>query len=159
MSDRHNKRSSRLSERANKLIQSYAFGSSFLGYLPFPVVDAFGIMAIQRRMLFHLAKVYDVPFSRGLAKDLLKTLVGGVLSRAAIPMAIKIIPGIGALFGSAGMATFGGASTYATGKVFQHHFERGGTLEDFDPNKAEKEFEEELKKGIKLSREKEKKAR
>lgn len=141
----------RLSEKADKLIHRYAFGSGLVGYIPVPVLDAFGIMAVQRKMLFHLAKVYNVPFSRSMAKDLLKTLAGGVASRAAVPMVVKMIPGINILFGSTGMAAIGSSSTYAVGKVFKKHFEKGGTLRDFDPKQEKAVFEAELKKGIKLS--------
>ena len=139
-----------LSGQAYKLINKYAFGSSLFGYVPFPVVDALGIMAVQRRMLFQLAKLYNVPFSRSLAKDLLRTLAGGIASRAAVPMAIKIVPGINVLFGSIGMAAIGSASTYAVGTTFKRHFEAGGTLEDFDPVEEQEIFQAELKKGITL---------
>ena len=149
------KRNSNLAE-TDKLIKRYAFGSGFLGYIPIPVVDSLGIMAVQRKMLFHLAKVYNVPFSRSLAKDLLKTLAGGLASQAMLPMALKVVPGINVLFGSAGMAALGSTSTYAVGKVFQKHFEKGGTLEDFDPDKEKDTYEAELKNGIVLLQDKEK---
>jgi len=147
-----------LSGQANKLIKKYAFGSSLFGFIPFPVVDALGIMAVQRKMLFHLANIYDIPFSRSLAKDLLRMLLGGIASRAAVPMAIKMIPGINVLFGSTGMAAIGSASTYAVGKTFKQHFDGGGTLEDFNPVEEKEIFEEELKKGIILSQKKGKKS-
>jgi len=143
---------SQLSKQADKLIRKYAFSSGLFGYIPVPALDAFGIMAVQRKMLFHLAKIYSIPFSRSIAKDLLKTLAGGVVSRAAIPMAIKMIPGINVLLGSAGMAAIGSASTYAVGKVFKKHFEEGGTLENFNPEAEKAVFETELKAGLKLSR-------
>jgi len=143
-----------VSEQADKLVKKYAFGSGVFGYIPIPVLDAFGIMAVQRKMLFHLAKVYSVPFSRSLAKDLLNTMAGGIASRAAIPMAIKMVPGINILFGSTGMAAIGSASTYAVGKVFKKHFEAGGTLENFNPDKEKETFEVELKKGVILSQNK-----
>ena len=148
------KKENDLSDRAESLIKKYAFGSGLFGYVPLPVLDAFGVMVVQRKMLFHLAKIYNIPFSRSLAKDLLTTLAGGVASRAAIPMAMKMVPGIGMLFGSAGMAAMGSASTYAVGKVFKKHFEEGGTLEDFNPDQEKEIFEEELKTGLKLSEEK-----
>jgi len=146
-----------LSKQADKLIQKYTFGSGVFGYIPFPVVDAFAIMAVQRKMLFHLAKIYDIPFSRSLAKDLLRTLAGGMASRAAVPMAIKIIPGINVLFGSIGMAAIGSASTYAVGKTFKRHFDQGGTLESFNPVEEKEIFEKELKKGITFTQKKRKK--
>ena len=144
------------SEQADKLIKKYAFSSGLFGYIPIPVLDAFGILTVQRKMLFHLAKIYRISFSRSLAKDLLKTLAGGFASRAAIPMAIKMVPGINILFGSTGMAAIGSASTYAVGKVFKKHFEEGGTLEDFNPDKEKETFEAELKKGVILSQDKKK---
>lgn len=140
------------SAQADKIIRKYAFSSGVFGYVPIPVLDALGIMAVQRKMLFNLAKVYKVPFSRSLAKDLLKTLTGGLVSQAAIPMAIKIIPGVNVLLGSAGMAAVGSASTYAVGKVFQKHFEEGGTLIDFSADAKKSIFETELKTGLKLSK-------
>lgn len=151
-----NKSLKKQSMKADNLIKKYAFGSGLFGYMPFPVVDAFGIMAVQRKMLFHLAKLYNVPFSRSLAKDLLRTMAGGIASQAAIPMVLKMVPGVNILFGSAGMAAVGSASTFAVGKVFKQHFEEGGTLDDFDPEEEKAIFEEELKKGIKLAQQKEK---
>ncbi len=58
-----------------------------------------------------------------------------------------MIPGIGTLVGGTSMAVMGGAATYAVGKVFQQHFENGGTLENFDPEKAKETFEAKLEEG------------
>ena len=146
-----------LTIKAGILIKKHAFGSGVFGYIPFPIVDALGIMTVQRKMLSGLAKIYKVPYSQNLAKDLLKTLAGGVAARATIPVAMKMIPGIGVLFGSTGMAAIGSASTYAVGKVFQQHFEEGGTLEDFNADQEKENFEAELKAGLKRSQAKEKK--
>ena len=140
-----------LNKKADILIKKHAFGSGIFGYIPIPLLDALGIMALQRKMLFRLAKNYKVSYSQSLAKNLIRTLAGGVAARSAIPVAIKMIPGIGILFGSTGMAAIGSASTYAVGKVFQQHFEEGGTLEDFDADQKKEEFEIELKAGLKLS--------
>lgn len=136
--------------KADKLIKKYAVSSGAFGYMPFPVLDGLGIMAVQRKMLYQLAKTYKVSYSRSLAKDLLTTLAGGVVTRAAIPIAIKMIPGIGVLLGSTGMAAIGSASTYAVGKVFQQHFEEGGTLKNFDANQNKKMYEAELKARLDL---------
>ena len=145
-----------LNQKANILIKKYAFGSSVFGYVPIPLMDALAIMALQRKMLFQLAKIYKVSYSQSLAKNLIRTLAGGVAARSAIPVAIKMIPGIGILFGSTGMAAIGSASTYAVGKVFQQHFDEGGTLEDFDADQKKADFETELKAGLKLSQVKKK---
>lgn len=64
---------------------------------------------------------------------------------------LKLIPGVGSLLGGTSMAVLGSASTYAVGKVFQQHFEEGGTLENFNPQQARQQFEAELEKGKELA--------
>jgi len=150
MADPQNKKDL-LNQKADILIRKRAFGSGIFGYIPIPLLDALGIMAVQRKMLFRLAKNYKVSYSQSLAKNLLRTLAGGIAARSAIPVAIKMVPGIGILFGSTGMAAIGSASTYAVGKVFKQHFEEGGTLEGFDADQKKEDFETELKAGLKLS--------
>ncbi len=140
---------------ADKLIKDYAFGSSMTGFIPIPFLDTLGLIGVQRLMLFRLSKLYETPFSKNLAKVWLTTLMSGLASRAASPMvgsALKLIPGIGSLIGGTSMAMMAGASTYAVGKVFQQHFENGGTLENFDPEKAKEKFDVEMEKGRELSR-------
>ena len=106
-------------------------------------------MSVQRLMLYRMSVLNGVPFKKNLAKTLLTTLMGSLASGAAAPIAgstLKVIPGVGALVGGTGMAALGGASTFAIGRVFKQHFEKGGTLEDFDPRKVEDELEAEQKK-------------
>lgn len=141
------------SQRADRLIKDYAFGSSLTGFIPIFGIDFLGLISVQRIMLMRLAKVYDVPFSKHLSKAWLTTLMGGIASKAASPMvgsALKMIPVIGTMVGGASMAAMGGASTYAIGKVFQQHFAQGGTLEDFDPEQAKTALDAELEVGKKL---------
>ena len=53
---------------------------------------------------------------------------------------------LGTLGGGA-VAISGASVTYATGEVFVQHFESGGTLLDFDVEKAKSQFKKALKKG------------
>lgn len=138
-----------LSERADCLIVKYAYGSSLTGFIPVPLRDIVGLMSVQRIMLNRMSVLYSVPFKKNLAKALLTTLAGSLASGAAAPIAgsaLKVIPGVGALVGGAGMARLGGASTYAIGRVFKQHFEKGGTLEDFDPKEAGDELKAQQEK-------------
>lgn len=145
-----------LARQADQLIKSYAFGSSLAGFIPIPLLDTIGLIGVQRLMLWRLSKLYDIPFSKNLAKAWLTTLMSGVASSAASPMVgstlLKVIPGIGTLAGSTGMAALGSASTYAVGKVFQQHFENGGTLENFDPSAVKESFDAELEHAKEISR-------
>ncbi len=143
-----------LSGLADKIIIKYAYSSSLAGFIPIPILDIVGLMSVQRIMLYRMSVLYCVPFKKHLAKALLSTLTGSLVSGAAAPIAssaLKAIPGIGTLVGGAGMATLGGASTYAIGRVFKQHFEEGGTLEDFDPKDVKNQLNAELKKGKELS--------
>lgn len=56
-------------------------------------------------------------------------------------------PGMGALLGGATTVVTAAAGTYATGMVFTHHFEQGGTLLDFDPVKSRAFFQREFDVG------------
>lgn len=139
-----------LAQRAEQLIKDYAFGSSLTGLIPIPLLDTIGLIGVQRVMLMRLSKLYGVPFSKHLAKAWISTLMTGLAPKAATPLVgsmLKLIPGIGTLAGGATTAALGGASTYAVGKVFQQHFEQGGTLEDFDPDKVKGSFAEALQQG------------
>lgn len=143
-----------LSQQSDKLIKEYAFGSGLTGFIPIPVLDTVSLIGVQRLMLLRLSRLYGTPFSKHLAKMTIGTLMSGIVSRSATPlvggMVLKLIPGVGSLAGGASMAALGSASTYAVGKVFQKHYEQGGTLENFDAEQAKDLFKEELENGKKL---------
>ncbi len=44
--------------------------------------------------------------------------------------------------------TFAAASTYAVGKIFVQHFESGGTVLSFNPDKVRDYYEAELKQQL-----------
>lgn len=141
-------------EKADRLIRDYAFGSSITGFIPVPFIDFLGLLGVQRLMLWRLSKLYGIPFSENLAKALLTTLLtsaGTVVSSPLISSMMYMIPGIGTLVGGYSAAALGGATTYAVGKVFQKHFEKGGTLENLDVDQAKKELEQQIPKGQKLA--------
>lgn len=136
--------------KSQELIKQYAFGSSLTGFIPIPFLDTVGLIGVQRIMLLHLSKLYDVPFSRNAAGIILSSLMGGVASRAAAPFAssaLKLLPGVGTAISGTSMATMSAASTYAVGKIFQQHFEQGGTLENFNLEQAKSELNNKMQEG------------
>lgn len=138
-----------VSKKSDELIKKYVFQSGVTGFIPIPFMDALGLMGVQQLMLYDLSKLYNVPYSKASAKTWITGLTSGLTSQAVRPMmgsALKLIPGIGTLAGGASMALLGGASTYAIGKVFQQHFEDGGTLENFDIEIGKETFEAEYQK-------------
>ncbi|MGV6808438.1 MAG: YcjF family protein [bacterium] len=137
-------------EKGQELIRKYAFGSSLTGFIPVPFLDTVGLIGVQRIMLLHLSKLYAVPFSKNAAGIILSSLMGGVASRAAAPFAssaLKLLPGVGTAISGTSMATMSAASTYAVGKIFQQHFEQGGTLDNFDLEQAKSELNNKIKEG------------
>ena len=51
------------------------------------------------------------------------------------------------------IGVFAGASTYALGEVFKKHFETGGTILDFDPDRLRKLYKEKFEKGKRMVKE------
>ncbi|MCB9348861.1 MAG: DUF697 domain-containing protein [Lewinellaceae bacterium] len=133
-------------EAAHRITQRNTLYSAGVALLPFPVVDAAVLLALQLHMLRSIARLYQVDFRENLAKSLVGSLAGFVGTAGLF----KAIPGLGTLLGGATTAAVAAAGTYATGKVFTHHFDQGGTLLDFDPVKSRAFFQKEFEAGRKL---------
>lgn len=135
---------------ANNIVKNHVIASITVGLVPVPLFDLSALMATQMNMLSSLSDHYEVPFNDMDSKSLITSLVSGsvpVLSVLGLSSFTKIIPGVGSLAGSASMGVIGGAVTYAVGQVFIMHYEEGGTLEDFNPSKAQAYFKREIKAG------------
>ena len=74
---------------------------------------------------------------------MLGTLFPAGLTNALIGSTTKFLP-ISALFGMASMAALSAAATYAIGKVFVRHFEKGGDLASFSPHAVKEELQREF---------------
>ncbi|MCP4105829.1 MAG: DUF697 domain-containing protein [Desulfobacteraceae bacterium] len=142
-------------EESNKTIRHHVYCSMAVGLVPIPLVDFAGMTGVQLNMLRVIAKKYEVPFSTGIAKNLISSLVGGALPvTVSGPLAAslsKLIPGVGSTVGIVTMPIVGGATTYAIGKVFVQHFASGGTFLTFDPDQVREYFTEMLKEGKKVA--------
>ncbi len=137
-------------EQAHQTVKQYTLSSIVVGAIPVPLLDITALIGIQLKMLYDLAKQYEIPFSHNLAQSLLSSLLGSVIPTTAAPLVasiVKIIPGFGQASGAISMAMMGSAGTYAVGKIFIEHFESGGTLLDFNPEEMRKRFEELYEEG------------
>lgn len=141
-------------EETDGIVKRHVYGSMGVGLAPIPIVDFIGVTGVQLDMLSRLAKFYNVPFKRDRVKNILSSLVGGVIP-AGIGMPIssllKVVPVVGTTVGALGMPITAGASTYAVGRVFVQHFESGGTFLSFDPSSVKEHFREEFKTGQKVA--------
>jgi uncharacterized protein (DUF697 family) len=130
-------------EKAHNSIKNYTMGAMAVGLVPAPVIDMVALSAIQLKMVHSTANIYDVPFSKNMAKSIIASILGSSIAvTLALPVSsfIKFIPILGQSSGVISTALIGSASTYAIGKIFVEHFESGGTFLDFDEEKAKAHF-------------------
>lgn len=136
---------------ANSLVNKRVLASVAVGLAPIPLLDLAAITGVQLDMIWELSRLYELPFRRDLGKSILSSLVGGALPvsmNPAIASLIKSIPVIGQTTGALSLSIIAGATTYAVGKVFIQHFEAGGTLLNFDPEKVREFYTNMYKEGI-----------
>ncbi len=119
------------------------------GILPIPVFDVVAITGVQLKLLKELSGLYGLPFSEGVAKKAVTSLlvgVGGVGVGGVIGSSLfKFVPVVGYALGVASIPVIAGALTHAVGKAFIMHFEAGGTILDFDPKAMRDYFEQEFR--------------
>lgn len=140
------------SKHAETVIRNHviwSMGASFI--VPIPIADVFAVSALQLDMIRQLCRVYDKDFSESSGKAIITSLTSSIMARAGARSLIKLIPGIGTVIGGVTVSIFNGASTYALGQVFKRHFDSGGTILDFDPERLKKMYSEQFEKGKKVA--------
>lgn len=138
------------SREANSIIQQHVVLSMGAGLIPIIMVDVFAVSALQLDMINQLCGVYNVDYSETQSKAIVTALTSSTLARVGGSL-VKMIPGVGTLLGGVTVSVFAGSSTYALGEVFKKHFESGGTILDFDPQRLRKMYREKFEKGKKVA--------
>jgi uncharacterized protein (DUF697 family) len=138
---------------ADTIVRNHVIWSMGAGMIPVLVADIFAVSAIQLDMIRQMSKVYDVEFNELQGKAIVTALTSSTLARLTAGSVVKLIPGLGSLLGGVTVSVFAGASTYALGEVFKRHFESGGTILDFDPDRVKKLYKEKFEKGKKVAEE------
>jgi uncharacterized protein (DUF697 family) len=135
------------SQHADSIVKNHVMMTMGAGVLPFALADILAVSVIQVDMVRQLCEVYDVPFAKNRIKSLIGSITVSTIARSGARSLVKLVPGIGWLIGGATQAVFGGASTYALGKVFKMHLSRGGSLIDFNMAGAQKTYRDLFEKG------------
>lgn len=138
---------------SHNLVKSYVNAAITLGLLPMPLLDLAVLMGLQVKLVHGLAEHYDVPFTDTLCRALLTSLLSGSSSVVAVlglSSLAKSVPPLASLGGGASVALAAGTLTYAVGQVFAQHFETGGRLTTFKPEKMNSTFKAEMKEGRRL---------
>lgn len=135
-------------EEARSIVRRYTYWSAGLGLIPVPAVDLVAIWAAQTKMVADLSRVYEIPFSEDRIRALIGALIGGVvpiwLSGTSVGWWIKSLPFVGPVLGVALVPAVAAATAQAIGNIFLNHYEAGGTLLDFNPEKMREHFRAEF---------------
>jgi uncharacterized protein (DUF697 family) len=121
--------------QAEAIVKSHVAYAAGAGLLSLGFVDILVVPVIQLKMLQNLCGLYAVAFTEEWGKNIIATLVGTVTARS---LATRAVPVLGFIAAPASNA----ATTWALGKVFIQHFESGGTLLGFAPDKLKGYFAE-----------------
>jgi uncharacterized protein (DUF697 family) len=136
--------------RAESIIQRNVIWALGAGIVPIPIADVVAVTAVQIKMLKELSDLYEVKFTKSIAKKIIGSLLSGVgsvgLGSVIGASLAKLVPAVGTTLGVVAVPIFAGAFTHATGRIFLMHFESGGTFLDFDPHAMRSHFKQEFEK-------------
>ncbi|OQY28517.1 MAG: hypothetical protein B6244_07160 [Candidatus Cloacimonetes bacterium 4572_55] len=139
--------------KALEMVKKYSLWAVGIGLTPIPLLDMALLFVVQIKMLKSLAKLYEVPYSEQKARVYITSLIG-----ALIPISLcgsffslmKVLPILSPVVGMTAVPMILGSSAYAVGKVFIQHFEMGGTLLDFEPDRVKDYFKQQFQEGQKV---------
>ncbi|MBN2702989.1 MAG: DUF697 domain-containing protein [Pontiellaceae bacterium] len=137
-------------ESVEAILRKHIYGAMGVGLVPIPIVDFVGFSAIQFDLIRALSKEYNVPFKATEAKEIICALIGGsagVAGTTLLASLVKFIPLTGYITGAVSSTLVGGAVTYATGRLIIRHYDKGGSLDDFNTDEAKEAFDEVVAEG------------
>ncbi len=137
-------------EHADGIIKKYVLAAMGCGLIPMPAVDLAAVLAMEMKRIQELATVYAFTFpSRQVFYKIAISIMGSLgplyLSQRYGQL-IKTVPLVGHVAAAALVVT-NGASVYAVGKVFQKHFESGGSFLSRGKTRVRGYFEEKCEEG------------
>lgn len=141
---------STLAARAGAAVREHTLLAAAAALIPEPVLCTTGVAAVHLRMLTELSEIYAVPFSPPAGRVLLAAASAGLLTDCVLarPLVRRAIGALGPLIlpvWFVGGAVLAGGFTHFLGQAVTRHYERGGTLADFDWPGFRREFGGKLK--------------
>jgi uncharacterized protein (DUF697 family) len=104
--------------------------------IPVPLLDIAVEVTIQINMVRRLCELYGIDFAEERAKAVVAAVVGGFSAGWAAGRLLRYASFATYFSNFWPSAILSSAITYAIGRVFVHHFETGGGLDDLDAKKA-----------------------
>ncbi len=108
--------------RADELIAEHVASSVAAAAIPIPIVDLVAVTAVQLSLLRKLARLYGARLGIGAQGALAVGFLGAALPRVAAS-ALKLLPGIGWIGGTAAQAALSGAATWALANALLERLE------------------------------------
>ena len=140
----------------NRSINRHALWAAGASIIPIPMIEVVTNTTMQIHMIAQLCDFYDVKFSDQAVKAAIGTFVGVVVPAGGIGasayLAARSVPLIGPVLGFTTAPFLAGGMTWAIGRVFAWHFDRGGTMIDFDAESATERFRREFEAGKQFTR-------
>jgi len=137
---------------AHPHILAYSLAAAGVGALP--LVDLFGVVALQAKLLHALAALYGYRWDRRTVSEftgLLGTgIATGLLSRMVGRSLVKLVPVWGQTVGAVWGASASGATTYALGKAAVYFFAARNAGQSVDPQLLRRIYAESLSSGAAL---------
>ncbi len=138
-------------QQALKLTKRYSLWAAGGGLIPIIGLDIVAIIAAQVKLVREITKVYGVDFKEERAKTIITSLIAGLgivpIGTGILFSVVKVLPLVGPLAATVALPTAAGAITYATGKIFIKHFEKGGSLLDFKADKMKSAYKSLFEEG------------
>lgn len=143
--------SEKLPDAASRSIRRHTLYAAAGTLIPIPFIEVVTNTSMQIHMIAQLCDIYGVRFSEHAVKASLATFVGVVVPSGSIGASVhtlaRAVPVVGPVLGLTTAPVLAGAMTWAIGRVFAWHFERGGSLDDFRAEDAIARFRKEFAEG------------
>lgn len=131
-------------------IKNHVIAAMGIGILPVPGLDLVALTGVQLSLLRKVGRLYGHSLSDETGKKLLGALLGGYLPlvvTAPLASLLKFVPGVGMAAGVLAQSSLAGATTYAVGKLFQQHFETGGSFLDVKVSDMSSKLKQQVEEG------------
>lgn len=128
----------------DRVVLRYAYMAGGSTVQPLGALRNLGLLRLQLRMLHELCRLHRVHYAQYTGQALIVALIGNLRQQYEGPRPwaryASWLPGLGLLDATLRFPEQPEAITYAVGRVFQRHFEHGGTLLNFSTTENEALF-------------------
>lgn len=131
------------SAKVEKTIRDSVYAAMGIGIVPFPLFNVAAVTASNLLLAKKLSELYGVEFKEGVAKKIITATIGagaGTLATPLIESVVGLVPVIGWPLVIGTKPVLNAMTTYAVGRMFVTHFERGGSFVGANMDSMKEDF-------------------